>query len=50
MIYETYGEFSMPCKKTKSGNALDFSKEALNVFWSKVDEKRPGLSVAVGCY
>ena len=49
-IYETYGEFEVPRKDVKKGKALDFSKDALSEFWSKVEEKHPGLPDAVGCY
>ena len=50
MTYETYGEFELPCKVDQKRRALNFSKEALSEFWTKVDEHCPGLSVAVGCY
>ncbi len=55
MFYETYGEFKVPYKQTKNGYALDFSREALNKFWSDIDEKHsrfsnPRLSEARGCY
>ena len=50
MIYETYGPFVVPTKKAKAGKVLDFNNAALNQFWNKVDEERPGLSAALGCY
>lgn len=50
MNYATYGEFEVPRKDVKKGKVLDFSKEALSGFWSKVEEKLPGLLDAVGCY
>lgn len=53
MIYETFGEFALPCKTGKKEKTLDFSKETLKKFWQEInerDEKHNGLSKACGCY
>lgn len=50
MFYETYGEFEVPREAVKGKKSLNLSKEALNNFWKMVDQKRPGLSGACGCY
>ena len=50
MIYNTYGEFDVPCGNVKAGKRLDASPNALKDFWVKVDQKRSGLSEARGCY
>ena len=52
MNYQIFGDdFRIPRIQVRRGHvALDFSKAAIDQFWSDVDQKYPGLSEARGCY
>ncbi len=49
--YEVFGAFEVPRKRRKGGSlTLDFSKNALALFWDVVEETRPELREGAGCY
>ncbi len=51
MKFEIYGPFELPKDTDKnSRDFIDLGKEAINKFWSEIEEEVQGLKDACGCY
>ena len=51
MVFETYGPYVVPKKKTATGGyVLSLDKNSLASFWKKVNKDKDRLSKGRGCY